>query len=268
MNDDSNAHTDVGGSDDDAGTDARQARTSEGGSIDVGIARELSELARTLEHEPDPRGVMQRIVDAAVVEIGGAVGAAITLVDQGRVSSPVHSSAQAGTVGQAQADTGQGPCVDTARDELTYRSDDLRQETRWPLFTAVALDNGIESILSFQLFVEDDKMGALDVYCDKPYGFDDDAESTGLLLASHAAIAMSADRRQTHLRTALGTRDLIGQAKGILMERYKIDGGRAFDLIVLSSQNTNSKVRDIADHLVTSGELLTPDRRRGAGGGR
>lgn len=76
-----------------------------------------------------------------------------------------------------------------------------------------------------------------------------------MLLASHAAIAMSTRREISGLRVAMDSRDLIGQAKGILMGQYKMDGARAFDVLVRTSQHTNQKLRDIAEHLATTGEL-------------
>jgi GAF domain-containing protein len=234
---------------------ARQARTSEGEAIDAGVARDLSELARAMQAEPDTGAVMQRIVDAAVTEIGGATDAAITLLAHGRITSPAHTSQRATLVGQAQMHTGQGPCVDAARSEVTIRSDDLRRDDRWPEFGKVAGEQGVLAILSFQLFVEGDSMGALDVYSDTAHGFDPQAENAGLLLAAHAAIALKASRQGENLRIALDSRDIIGQAKGILMERYKIDTGHAFDLLVRSSQSTGRKLREVADELVTTGEL-------------
>lgn len=239
--------------DDDDGV--RQARTSSGKRAQAGVARELSELARELEAEPDFTAVMHRIVMAAVTELDGATAAAITLVRNGQVSSPAHSSDLAKRTGTIESETGEGPCVDSSREEVTIRIDDLRKPSRWPLFAARAVELGVLSLLSFQLFAGQDSMGALDVYSDRVGGFTTQDEETGLLLASHAAIAMSTAQEISGLRVALDSRDLIGQAKGILMERYKIDGGRAFDVLVRTSQHTNQKLRDIAEHLTTTGEL-------------
>jgi transcriptional regulator with GAF, ATPase, and Fis domain len=244
------------------GGDVRQAHTSGGVSMDSGVARELSELARELQAENDPQQVMQRVVDAAVEEIPGATVAAITLLQRGQFSSPVHSDELAVRIGEIEVRNGEGPCVDTSRQELTVRSDDLRSEQRWPRFAAEVVELGVLSAISFQLFVEADSMGALDVYSDTAHAFDDDAENIGLLLASHAAIAMSAIREVTNLHTAMDTRDLIGQAKGILMERYKVSAARAFDLLLLSSHNTNTKLRDVAENLTSAGELTVPRPRR------
>jgi GAF domain-containing protein len=245
---------------DDGGT--RKADDSSGGSLNPDVARDLSELSRELEAESDSSAVMQRILQAAVDEIGGAVGAAITLLEHGQLSSPAHSSEQARAVGVAESETGEGPCVDTSRHEVTLRSDDLRDEPRWPKWAAAAVENGVLSAMSFQLFVEGDSMGALDVFGDHPNAFDEEAENTGLLLASHAAIAMASTRQVENMQIAIDNRDLIGQAKGILMERYKIRAGQAFDLIVASSRATHKKVRVVADQLVATGELPLPPRRR------
>ena len=237
------------------GPPIRQARTSGGQSADAGLARHLSELARELESAHDTDAVMRRIALAAVEEIDGAIAAAITLVSGGKVTSPAHSSALALAVGTIQSETGEGPCVETARDQVTIRSNDLAHDPRWPLFAGRAVELGVLSILSFQLFVEANSMGALDIYGGTVNAFDDESESTGVLLASHAAIAMAASRDVANMRIALESRDLIGQAKGILMERYKINGLHAFDLLVLASQKTHRKLRDVAEELTATGEL-------------
>lgn len=78
------------------------------------------------------------------------------------------------------------------------------------------------------------------------------------MLMSHAAIAVAASRTVANLRTAIDSRDVIGQAKGIFMERYKLSSGQAFDLLVQSSQNTNTKLRDVADQRAATGELNLP----------
>ncbi len=234
---------------------AGHVRTSSGASLNVGLARDLSEIARELQAEPDTQTLMQRIVEAAVREIPGCTGSAITLLDHGKISSPVHSDDVARRVGLAQEDTGEGPCVDTSREEVTLRCDDLRADSRWPRWAAAAAESGVRSALSFQLFVEGQSMGALDVYANEANAFDEAAENTGLLLALHAAIAMSASRKVDNLRVGLTTRDLIGQAKGILMERFKIPADQAFQLLVVASQRQHRKLRDVAEELTTTGGL-------------
>jgi transcriptional regulator with GAF, ATPase, and Fis domain len=224
----------------------------------AGVARDLSEIARDLQAEDGSDAVMHHITGAALTEIAGAVGSAITIFERGKVTSAAPTDERARRVGEAQERTGEGPCVDSARQEVTLRSDDLREDQRWPRWGAEAVAEGVLSVLSFQLFVEEDNMGALDIYGDHPHAFSAEAENTGLLLASHAAIAMSDTRKIENLKVALISRDVIGQAKGILMERYKISPIQAFDLLIKSSQMTHRKLHVIADQLAATGELPLP----------
>ena len=120
----------------------------------------------------------------------------------------------------------------------------------------------LRSMLSFQLYTDTDTLGALNIYAPQVAAFTEDSEHTGTLLAAHAAVAATANTRHAHLRVALGTRDVIGQAKGILMERYKITAEQAFDLLISASSCTNLKLREVAEQLSTTPErdhhLVTP----------
>lgn len=109
-------------------------------------------------------------------------------------------------------------------------------------------------MLSFQLYVEGDNLGALNLYSHTPNGFDEESERVGLLFASHAAIAFAGVQAQEQLAVSLGTRDLIGQAKGILMERHHLTGLQAFAVLTRISQDTNRKLRDVAAELVKLAE--------------
>jgi GAF domain-containing protein len=238
----------------------RQAVGSAGQRAEAGIARQFSELARELQADVTQEALLAHIVRAVVTEVPGAECAGITLVTGEQVSTAVASNELVKRIDRVQYKADEGPCLDAARRHETVRSDDLRAETRWMRFAQQAADLGVLSILSIQLFVEAESFGALNIYSGKAAAFSQESESTGILLASHAALAMIAARREAGLLTAIDTRDLIGQAKGILIERYKITGVEAFGLLVASSQAVNRKLRDIAEHLVVTGELLRPSR--------
>jgi GAF domain-containing protein len=141
------------------------------------------------------------------------------------------------------------------REEVTVRSDDLVGERRWPRYAAAAVEAGFGSLMSFQLFVKDENLGALNVYGAGPNVFGDEDENAGLLLASHAAVAISGKQAELNLRTALESRDVIGQAKGILMERFKLNADQAFQVLVAVSQHQHRKLRDVAGDLAATGEL-------------
>ena len=112
-------------------------------------------------------------------------------------------------------------------------------------------------MLSFQLFVDGDHLGALNLFGNDVGVFDAESERIGALVAAHAAVAVAGSQQVSQLTLALDTRDLIGQAKGILMERYKITAQQAFLLLSRASSELNIKLRDVAERLTVSGEMTT-----------
>ncbi len=224
------------------------------------MARRLSELARDLQAEDTLQDTLDGIVRAAVTDVPGAQYAGISLVKARRkVRTPAWTDELVRACDQAQYETRQGPCLDAVYEERTVRLSDMRTEERWPEFTKRAAELGIATMLCFQLFVEGDNLGALNLYSQTDGAFDDESEHVGLLFASHASVAMAGAQRHEQLDRALATRDLIGRATGILMERHKLTSEQAFTLLIRASQITNTKLRDIADRLVTTGELACPD---------
>ena len=245
-------------------TDQGQRSTSDqGGALgEDQLAQQLSEIARHLQHEDTLQNTLMGIVRAAVDNVPGAQFAGISVVQaRHKVSTPAWTDEVVRACDRAQYETGQGPCLDSVYEQQTVRLSDMRAEQRWPQFTKRAADLGIGSMLSFQLYVSGDNLGALNLYNSAPGAFSDESEHVGLLLAAHAAVAMASAQREEHLLHAMATRDLIGQAKGILMERYKITGDQAFSLLIRASQDSNIKLRDVADHLITTGELIARSRR-------
>ncbi|MDQ4092812.1 MAG: GAF and ANTAR domain-containing protein [Actinomycetota bacterium] len=226
------------------------------------LAQQLSDIARNLHREDTLQDTLMGIVGAAVANVPGAQFAGITVVKARReVSTQAWSDEVVRDCDRAQYETGQGPCLDSVYEKQTVRLSDMHAEQRWPEFTRRATEYGIGSMLSLQLYINGDNLGALNLYSSSPNAFNDESEHVGLLLASHAAIAMASARREDQLARAMDTRDLIGQAKGILMERYKITGNQAFSLLIRASQDANIKLRDIANHLTATGELTAEPRR-------
>jgi transcriptional regulator with GAF, ATPase, and Fis domain len=233
----------------------RHARDSTGERADDGLAQHLSELARELQAEPDMPALLEHIVAATVHEIDGADHGGISLIDGRTVRAVAATDEVVNLLDRTQEELGEGPCLSSLREEITVRSDDLATEQRWPRFAAAATGEGVGSMLSVQLFVEGDNLGALNLYAMSSKAFDRHDESVAMALAAHAAVAMKGNRVETNLRTALASRDVIGQGKGILMERFKISSDEAFRLLVLASQHAHVKLRDIAEELAATGEL-------------
>lgn len=226
------------------------------------LAVRLSDLARELQQEQDTDALLADIVHAALDLIPHVAEASVSLV-MGRRS--VQSRAASGElprrIDALQSASGEGPCVDAAYGQRIVRVPDMSGEDRWPKFAHAAADAGARSMLSFQLFVKGDNMGALNLYGDDVNVFDEESEQVGLLVAAHAAVAFSDTREISQLNQAMGTRDLIGQAKGILMERFRIDSQQAFQILARASSESNMKLRDVADHLASSGEIISSPRR-------
>lgn len=244
--------------------DGPSEASEHGGSVSGELATSLGELARWLQHEDDPDTVLAGIVQAAVQLIPGAAEASISLVTaRKKIVSKIASSELPRRVDALQSSTGQGPCLDAAYHDRIVRVPDLSTETRWPAFCGGAVELGARSMLSIQLFVEDDRLGALNLYGSRPDAFDLESEQIGLLVAAHAAVAFADSLKISQLNEALITRQLIGQAEGILMGRYKISAQKAFLVLTRASSTSNRKLRDVAEDLINSGELPTLRNLRG-----
>jgi transcriptional regulator with GAF, ATPase, and Fis domain len=224
------------------------------GFEDLAVA--LGELARSLHDQGSVEETLHGIVVAAVGTVPGAEYAALSVIEGRRtVQTRAGTADIVYKVDQVQYDTGEGPCLDALYQQHTVRLSDMAAETRWPQFTDRVAELGVGSMLSFQLYVEQDNLGALNLYAHDTDAFSDESEQVGLLFATHAAVAMADAQQHQHLSRAIAVRDLIGQAKGILMERHKLTGDQAFTLLVRASQSTNTKLNEVARYLVETGEL-------------
>lgn len=243
-----------------AGTNHRSGDGGAGWASPGDLAARLSESARQMQEPDDPDETLRAVVTAAVALIPGAAHGSISLIrDRKSVQSVAPSSPLASTIDALQDETGEGPCLDSMFECHTVRVPDTAREKRWPLFSARAAEAGAGSMMSLQLFVDGDSLGALNLYAGQAGAFDEESEHVGQLFASHAAIAFSSALQQSHLQRAVGTRETIGQAQGILMERHKVDADRAFAMLVVASQHRNVKLRDVAEQLVRTGTLGDED---------
>jgi GAF domain-containing protein len=217
----------------------------------------MSRVARQLQQEHgDVEATLQEITAAAVTAVPGATGCGISYVIGRRTVEPrAWTGELPKAVDALQGEVGEGPCLSAVWDEPVVRVDDVRTEQRWPRFAARAADLGAGSLMCFQLFVEDDKLGALNLYATEAGAFDEDSQEVGLMFASHAAIALAGAEHEQQLHSGMRTRDLIGQAKGILMERHKLTADQAFGVLARTSSLTNRKLSDIAEELASTGQL-------------
>jgi GAF domain-containing protein len=213
-------------------------------------------VARALQRQGDVATTLEAISRSAVANVPGADGCSISyVVARRRIENRAWTADRFRDVDQLQNRLGEGPCRDAVWQHRTVRIDDMATDPRWPRFAPEAARLGAASSLSFQLFVVDDNLGALNLYAGTPHAFDLESADVGMVFASHAAVALIGAQQQEHLRTAVASRDVLGQAKGILMERYQLTADQAFDLLAQTSQHTNRKMVDLARELTTTGML-------------
>jgi putative methionine-R-sulfoxide reductase with GAF domain len=230
----------------------------------TGVARELADVARQLHEEDSPRETWQRIVDLAVQKLDDCQFAGVTLIhSDGRVETPVITDEVVRLVDTIQLETGQGPCLDAIREAEVFSTGDLGQDSRWPDFAGRAeAETGIRSMLAFRLFVQEETLGALNLYSRDFDAFDEHDKTIGSLFAAHAALAMSHAAQRQHgeqMEAALDSSRVIGMALGILMEQSGVDRHRAFDILSMASQRNNVKLRELAETLVAGVEARQPN---------
>lgn len=229
------------------------------------LAMVFADIAEQLYDADSFDDVLLRIAEAAVSAIAGCRMASVTLVERSGYRTAASTDPAATAVDQAQYQFYEGPCLDAVDAPMVYAQS--FPDERWPLLASRPAESSVQSALSYRLAAAssgaaDSGGGSLNSYGVIPYAFNDTAQEIGLILAAHASVAARAvDERSTlqtlgrDLQQALLSRDVIGQAKGILMERLKITPEDAFDLLRRSSQHLNVKLRDVARGLAETGEL-------------
>ena len=212
----------------------------------------MDTAARALIEARGQEQTAEHIVAGAVAAIPPVDQAGISLVEPDRsVNSHAPSSKLIAELDELQNELGEGPCLEAIHEETRIEIPDTGAgEQRWPRWTAAAHERGVGSILSMQLFARNGSAGALNLYAAEPHAFDDDAQHLAGLFAAHAAVTLYGAQQVDHLNRALASRDEIGQAKGILMERFTLTPEQAFQLLTSSSQDTNVKLVNVARFVV------------------
>ena len=225
---------------------------------DRDLAIRMAELAREVAVPSTVEEVLQQVTATALELVPGADAAGVLLIrNGGKFESHAVTSDLPHQLDVLQEKFQEGPCFEAAVDELIVRTDDFRTESRWPRYSRSVAEMGVLSGLSFKLYTSGSTAGALNLFAFEPNAFNAEAEAMGSILAAHAAAAILASRRGEQLESALTTRDLIGQAKGIIMERFHVDAVRAFELLRELSQTSNVKLVDIAKRIVDTSKEAT-----------
>ncbi len=225
----------------------------------------LAELARIVLAEETLDSVLSKVVDLAKRVVPAADEVSLTLVRKGRAETAAYTGVLAMQADERQYGLDGGPCLDAAQGGEVLLVDDMRVEDRWPNYSPQAVQIGVLSSLSVPLPIQEDLIGALNIYSRTPNAFDDADVRVAEVFAAYAAVAVgnadtfaSTAEIADHLRAAMLHRATIEQAKGILMARGGLSPDDAFNLLVKASQRENRKLRDVAKDVVERAQQRPP----------
>ena len=221
--------------------------------LERGVHAEIARLARNIHSNFTADELLCEVAETSVRLLPDVDYAGVTLVDPRR--RVLRSTAATGPVpcmlDRLQEQHQQGPCLDAIWQHHTVRVDDYITESRWPDFVAAVRERtDVKSSLSIQLYTNESELGALNLYSENTDTFTPHIEELALAIGAHAAIGLSGTRRGDQFRSALAARDIIGQAKGVIMERYSVSAVAAFNMLTSVSEERNVPIHDIATELV------------------
>ena len=216
----------------------------------------IDTLARALHvEEARLQPTLDAITANAAATHPAARDAGLILLVRGRLVPQATTGRVPQLLDVKQQETGRGPCIEAARKQTLICLNDLRHDPRWPEFSAEAQACGVSSMLCAPLWINQRTLGTLTLYAAQPGAFSAHDERIIELFATLAALALAEAQRLDSLKTALNHRDVIGQAKGMLVERYKINPDAAFSTLTRISQDRNLKLHEVARQFVETGEL-------------
>ena len=218
----------------------------------------IAELVQDLHSRPDTDSetVLAELVEHAAIEIPGAQYAGVTVTRNAKhIDTPAATHKWPILLDEVQQRHREGPCLTAAWEEKIIHVADLETDDRFPLYRQEALaQTPIRAVMAFQLFIADETMGALNVYAEQSNAFDQTSKDIGRIFAAHSSVAWNSARRDEQFKRALASRDAIGQAKGMIMERYGVDAVQAFEVLRKLSQDSNVPLVQVANELVAKAQ--------------
>jgi GAF domain-containing protein len=218
-------------------------------------AEAFARLALELHDVESLDETVDRVLEFAVETFGCAYAGVILVHAGARVETVAATDPAVAGLDAVQLEAGEGPDLELLVDRHEVVVADVRSETRWPCWCGAVADAGIRSMMGSRLYTSQQVIGSLNLYDPEPDAFDEADAGVAHMLARHAAVAMQHARGHEHLRRAVDARNLVGQAQGILMERFDLDASRAFEVLRRYSQHHNRKLHRVAMELIESRAL-------------
>jgi hypothetical protein len=242
-------------------TETAPARAQTEGSADLLAVAEAMQVVAGRASGSGARPPLEELVHATLEQLAPASTVSVTVLRGGKFSTAASTDDVALRADALQYEIGSGPCVDAILDDNVYVTEDVAHDERWPQWgRQVSTELGLHSVLAYRLTLLDDSgaVAALNVFSDRPRAFDGRAVGTGLVLATHGSLLVTAqlarDKASNLLRAMESNRD-IGVAMGILMHRHRLDREQAFAVLRVASQDSNRKLAEVASEVADTGTL-------------
>lgn len=223
-------------------------------------AEEFAELALAL-HDETVEETVEKVLEFTLKAVGCDFAGVIFVHHKDSIETAAATDPIVAKLDAIQIEVGEGPDVSVLDDRLSVIVSDTWTERRWPLWAERVREVGLRSLLSVRMYTDDETIGTLNAYSRTPDAFDIDDQGVAHVLARHAAVALRTARKVENLWLAVDARKRIGQAQGILMERFDLNADQAFSVLLRYSQDNNVKLREVADRLVETRELPAAARK-------
>ena len=222
-------------------------------STDLSLAEELARASESINQSRSFPEALDAIVRATQVSLPEFSHVSVSMKRRdGTFETAAGTDQLAWELDAVQYELGEGPCVQAVEHEPVVVVKHLRHDQRWPGYIASAVDKGVRSQVAVRLFSDRKHVAGLNLYSTEHDEVEELSAETARLFATHAAIILGHAQQEDQLNQALVSRKVIGQALGILMERYRIDADRAFQFLVRASSSSNVKLRDVAEEIVVT----------------
>ena len=218
----------------------------------------LAETVLSLYEETSVSDTVDRVLEFGRTAVGCSHASVVFVHARKRIETVATTHPAIATLDIRQMELGEGPDVSIVEGRNSVLVDDTQTEDRWPGWAAAAAEAGLRSLVGVRLYTSERTFGSLNLYDSRPHHFSEDDRQVAHVVARHAAIALAKAHDSDHLWRAIDARKLIGQAQGILMERYDLDEERAFEALRRYSQDNNVKLRDVAAKVVAERRLTDP----------
>lgn len=219
----------------------------------------IHEIALGIHAESSLEDTVERVLEASLSALQCSYAALILVDKRGRLEKITATDPLAERLDATQRSLGVGPDIDMVKDRIGVLVTDTEADGRWPAWAKEAAASGVRSMVGTRLYTPDTTVGTLNLYDHRVGYFDIDDQAVAHVLARHAAIALARSQHVDNLWDAIDARKRIGQAQGILMERYGLKEEQSFQVLVRYSQERNVKLRAIAEELVQNRMLPKED---------